>query len=108
VARRTNLIWRAGALITLLALGTFDRSGLMIAGAATIDELAICHSLCLQTMDGKFRWRLSRGLRAAARIVEQMQALDKVRPESPTWVFELAKARPTSECGGSYAGESCC
>lgn len=93
------------------------------SAAASEDEVAICSSDDLRTMDGE----LDRAYRAArvrwtasmsnsvklmheewikerrkcgadrqclmARIVEQIQALDKMRPESPTWILE--KTRPS-------------
>lgn len=89
--------------------------------AVAIDELAICNSEDLRTMDGELdrayraarvRWTASmsdsvkvmhedwiKERRACgadqaclmARMVAQIEALDKIRPERPTWILEKAK-----------------
>lgn len=91
------------------------------AAATAADEMTICKSEDLRTMDGE----LDRAYRAARvrwtssmsnsvkvmheewvkerrkcgsdrtclmdRIVEQIKALDKMRPDSPTWILDKAK-----------------
>jgi uncharacterized protein YecT (DUF1311 family) len=91
------------------------------ASAAAADELAICRSEDLRTMDGELdrayraarvRWTASMSNSVKVmqeewikerrkcgedpkclmeRIVEQIIALDKMRPDSPTWLLEKAK-----------------
>ena len=93
------------------------------SSAASEDEVAICNSEDLRTMDGELdrayraarvRWTasMSNSVKAMhedwikerrkcgadqaclmARMVEQIQALDRMRPESPTWILE--KTRPS-------------
>ena len=90
--------------------------------AAAADEVAICRSADLRTMDGELdrayraarvRWTssMSNSVRVMQeewvkerrkcgadeeclmnRMIEQIAALDKMRPESPRWILETGKS----------------
>jgi uncharacterized protein len=121
-AHRTAPIIKVAATLLLIAVPMAQAQTIDCKVTVAPDEVAICRSADLRTMDGELdrayraarvRWTssMSNSVRVMQeewikerrkcgadeeclmnRMIEQIAALDKMRPESPRWILETGKS----------------